>query len=440
MTGPAGAALQSLSDGDIAFLQGLPKAELHAHLNGSIPLHTLQGLATKYGSASENLSIDITGTIAKLQSGFILTEISDFFTLFPAIYALTATPAALAEASRAVLDAFLNEQAAPDGFAINQPAAQCSFIELRTTPRATVHMNREQYLTTVLREIKSFPGRAALIISVDRRMSEMDVEECVNLAIKLRNEGNPVVGIDLCGDPLKGDVGVFERHFKRAKEAGLGLTVHIAETQENTEAESHALLAWHPHRLGHATFLTGEHQALFFADIPQPNTEIPPSNQMPWDPDHPLHKLFLASYKRHLDRILRESTEPEEARAHLSFHSDADKGARRAAASEVETLMHQKAAMGQYKPCIEICLSSNLLCKTVPSLEAHHIRYYLANNHPVVICTDDILPFRTTLLAEYALLLAKPPFGLGLTRAEVKNIAEMGMKARFTAPQTGATS
>ncbi|KAF9234939.1 Metallo-dependent hydrolase [Melanogaster broomeanus] len=338
ISGPAAAALRSLSANDIAFLQCLPKAELHAHLNGSIPLHTLQGLADKYSPSAAELGIDITTTVATLQSGFTLTEISDFFTLFPAIYALTATPCS-------------SRRSYPrPGFVFNQSAPDCSYIELRTTPRATVHMDREQYLGTVLQEIKSFPGRAALIISVDRRMSETDVEECVNLAIKLRNEGDPVVGLDLCGDPLKGDVGMFKRHFKRAKEAGLGLTVHIAETPANTEAESHALLACHPDRLGHATFLTEEHQ---------------------------------------------------------------------------------------YKPCIEICLSSNLLCKTVPSLEAHHIRYYLANNHPVVICTDDTLPFRTTLLAEYALLLAKPPLGLGLSRDEVKNIAEMGMNARFMNAQAG---
>jgi len=85
----------------------------------------------------------------------------------------------------------------------------------------------------------------------------------------------------------------------------------------------------------------------------------------------------------------------------------------------------------QYKPCIEICLTSNLLTKTVPRLEEHHIRHYLANNHPIVICTDDILPFRTTLLAEYALLLAKAPHGLGLSRDEVRKIAEMCMTARF---------
>ncbi|KAG6330058.1 hypothetical protein ID866_9030 [Astraeus odoratus] len=113
----------------------------------------------------------------------------------------------------------------------------------------------------------------------------------------------------------------------------------------------------------------------------------------------------------------------------LSYHIDADKGARRAALKDVEALAKQN---GAYKPCVEICLSSNILTRTVSSLEDHHIRYYLANNHPIVICTDDTLPFRTTLLGEYALLLAKPPFGLGLDREQAMRVARMGMEARFS--------
>jgi len=45
--------------------------------------------------------------------------------------------------------------------------------------------------------------------------------------------------------------------------------------------------------------------------------------------------------------------------------------------------------------------------------------------------TDDILPFRTCLVGEYAMLLAQPPYGLGLNEEQVKRIAEMGMDARF---------
>ncbi|KIK46070.1 hypothetical protein CY34DRAFT_76718, partial [Suillus luteus UH-Slu-Lm8-n1] len=90
---------------------------------------------------------------------------------------------------------------------------------------------------------------------------------------------------------------------------------------------------------------------------------------------------------------------------------------------------------GQYKPCVEICLSSNLLCKTVASLDAHHIRYYLKNDHPIVICTDDALPFGTSCLGEYSLLLAQPPLGLGLSRDDVAKVAQMGMDAAFLRPR-----
>jgi adenosine deaminase len=71
------------------------------------------------------------------------------------------------------------------------------------------------------------------------------------------------------------------------------------------------------------------------------------------------------------------------------------------------------------RTCIEICLTSNLLCvififpfflrefelsvrvtnrishgrcKTVQQLQDHHIRYYLARNHPIAICVRP-LPF-----------------------------------------------
>ena len=42
--------------------------------------------------------------------------------------------------------------------------------------------------------------------------------------------------------------------------AGLGMTVHVAETNENSD--SLEILSWEPNRLGHATFLKGDEIAL----------------------------------------------------------------------------------------------------------------------------------------------------------------------------------
>lgn len=45
--------------------------------------------------------------------------------------------------------------------------------------------------------------------------------------------------------------------------------------------------------------------------------------------------------------------------------------------------------------------------------------------------TDDPLPFQNSLITEYAMLLAQPPLGLGLTEDEIRRIAAMSMECRF---------
>ncbi|KAF8955708.1 hypothetical protein BDZ97DRAFT_1907526 [Flammula alnicola] len=335
VAGPAAAALSSLTPSQIRFLQTIPKAELHAHLNGSIPLSVLQELATEYyltSSSSGGISdASVRAGVEKLMTGPSLDQIHDFFHLFPAIYALTSTPAALGRATRAVLRAFL------DG-----DTPQCNHLELRTTPRATEAMDREQYLDVVLAELDRYkPDQVGLIVSIDRRMGAEVLRDCLRLACKLRGEGRRVVG----------DMQTFAPYFAEARRVGLGVTMHIAEVGNPSEypEETLQLLSYGPNRLGHATFLNDDAIAIVL----------------------------------------------------------------------------------EKKMCIEICLSSNLLCKTVSTLEIHHILQYLQCDHPIAICTDDILPFRTSLLAEYALLLAEKPYGLGLSEDQVRRIGKMSLEARF---------
>ena len=197
IAGYAAAALASLTADQIEFLRTLPKAELHAHLNGCIPVSTLRKLAAEHSDAA-SLPENVHAGIDQLQKGVVLEEIHDFFGLFPAIYALTSNPGALAEAARAVLALFLeSDPEAPNG------QSQAAYLELRTTPRESAHMTRRKYLETVLDEVERYSGeRAALIVSLDRRMNAEVAGEVVDLAVALRSEGRRVVGVDLCGDPL----------------------------------------------------------------------------------------------------------------------------------------------------------------------------------------------------------------------------------------------
>ena len=208
IAGPGEAALRALSPSQLAFLDSLPKAELHAHINGSIPLPLLQDLAREYTTSPPPPSDDATATttsstaltaevLAILQTGTALKSIDDFFPLFPAIYALTSTPASLKRVTRGVLSHFLDP--APRAHGVGGAVA---YIELRTTPRATAHMSRRVYLETVLDEIEArAPDAAALIVSLDRRMTPQVAQEVLELTVQLRREGRRIVGVDLCGNP-----------------------------------------------------------------------------------------------------------------------------------------------------------------------------------------------------------------------------------------------
>ena len=222
VSGPAAAAIQSLRPDQLRFIQSLSKAELHAHLNGCIPIAVLQELACEYTSYESPRGISseqVQSGLAKLLSGPSLDEISDFFTLFPAIYALTATPSALARVTSAVLESFLDGE-----------HPQCQYLELRTTPKETDEMTREKYLRVVLGELARYgKQRVGLIVSLDRRMDVEVMQECIAIAKKLKAEGESVVGIDLCGDPRAGNVDTFRRYFEDASEASLGVTLHVAE-------------------------------------------------------------------------------------------------------------------------------------------------------------------------------------------------------------------
>lgn len=124
-------------------------------------------------------------------------------------------------------------------------------------------ISKDDYVKTIVDILQDHNAHQAntmrvyLILSIDRRNSKEEADEVVDLAIKYRSSG--VVGVDLCGNPDKGDVCTFVDAFRRAKSAGLKITLHFAETKGSaSDEELQTLLSWQPDRLGHVIHVKDE--------------------------------------------------------------------------------------------------------------------------------------------------------------------------------------
>ena len=94
-----------------------------------------------------------------------------------------------------------------------------------------------------------YPVRSGLILCLDREFSYQQNEIIVDKALKYQNRG--IVGIDIAG--ARGSSFRYADYaplLKRAKEAGLGITVHAGE-EEGPESVADVLRHLDPDRIGH---------------------------------------------------------------------------------------------------------------------------------------------------------------------------------------------
>ncbi|ORX35368.1 hypothetical protein BD324DRAFT_582093 [Kockovaella imperatae] len=230
---------------DVQFCRRLPKVELHAHLTGSITRPILQQIWEQRVAESPDFASVVAEPRLALADAKTGQSIGSFFAHFNLyIYHLVSTIPSLQFATRAVLEQFQT-----DGVA---------YLELRTTPRAMGSNTSEDYVRSILSVIKDWNTTQAmttrLILSIDQ--AKHDAEKAmsiVEMALGLRADGEPVVGVDLCGDPHKPvDRSIFRNAFNKAAAHDLGITVHFAEVPESSTREIlEEQLSWRPQRLGH---------------------------------------------------------------------------------------------------------------------------------------------------------------------------------------------
>lgn len=185
------------------FIHALPKAELHIHLEGSVQPETLQEL-------DPALSLD------EIRSNLHYTGFPGFLKAYVWVTRKLDSPAAYALATRRLLEAL---------------AAQ-NVGSAEITLSAGVVLWKEQQLEPIFEAISAEANRfkqiqTGWIFDAIRQFGAEQAAYVFEIAKKFRGEG--VVGIGIGGDEERGPAVWYDRLYREAKDAGLGLTCHAGE-------------------------------------------------------------------------------------------------------------------------------------------------------------------------------------------------------------------
>jgi adenosine deaminase len=413
------------------FIQSeLPKVELHAHLNGCIPMDLLRTLA-------QERNVTLSSKFNDWHSGSSRRNnrsLEDCFDIFRELPKVINDLSAIAQITRAALEQFAYHHST-------------IYLELRTTPKRlrndhrdpadmTEKCTKRAYMETIIRTVQNFeetdrkryedeccnitidgskhdsdtndpdqslprlPMTCRIIISVDRSQSIIEATENIDLAIALYQEMEEayVVGVDLGGNPRQQDFGLFESLFQKARDAGLKVTIHCAEIEcpssfpdnhNDTDItatssvvhskeykEIQRILRFRPDRIGHGVLLPKD-LLLQLEELQIPVETCPTSNVLTLE-------MFHRDHAHQWDSINSNTDNNDEIEASLlvtntttqnsQFHYNSNKFTE--SAKKVQTIVH--------------------------GLQNHHytIQHWLKVRYPIIICTDDPGIFDTNITDE----------------------------------------
>ena len=220
-------------------LSALPKVDLHRHLEGSLRLQTLADFAQEHGIDLPSYDIEYLRPFATVTDDE--HDYHCFLEKFRFLRRFYPTQAAVERvAYEAVADA---------------AADNIRYLELRFNPVALSRVQgfRFDQVTTwvcdaVARARRDQGVHAALILQIGREESLETASEIAEVALAHRDTG--VVGIDLAGDETEYPARRFSRIFRRAREEGLGVTVHAGEAR-GAESIGEAIEMLNAQRIGH---------------------------------------------------------------------------------------------------------------------------------------------------------------------------------------------
>jgi adenosine deaminase len=267
-------------------LHALPKIDLHRHLEGSLRLETLAEIAREHGIDLPSYDID------RLRPYVQITDDPPDFQRFLEKFQLlrrfyTTREAVERVAYEAVIDAAFDN---------------VRYLELRFNPAALAHAQGFSFYEvtdwvaeSVARAQVDAGMTVRLLCTIVRHESLAAASEIVDVALAFRDRG--VVGIDLAGDETLYPAQPFAALFRRASEAGLGITIHAGEAggPENVREAIEDLCA---RRIGHGIRAIEDSAVVQLIRQRNITLEVCPTSNlqtgvMPNFGHHPLRDLYL---------------------------------------------------------------------------------------------------------------------------------------------------
>ncbi len=210
-----------------SFIQSLPKAELHLHLEGSVDPATLVELSRRYNTPlpTENNRYDVAG------SGDVLTEddvrrlysykdFNGFLMAFKSVTERLRSPE-----DYELVTYRLMQKLRQQNIVHAEVYVSVGVIRWRGQPAEPIFEGMERGRE---RGQRDFGVSLLWIFDAVRHFGPEAAAEVFNLAARLRERN--VVGIGIGGDEARGPAEGFRDLYKKAADNGLRLTAHAGET------------------------------------------------------------------------------------------------------------------------------------------------------------------------------------------------------------------
>lgn len=223
----------------------LPKVELHCHLDGSLPLVTIQKLLQQEGKS-------IPASMAEVQTLVSVTDdcqsLVEYLEKFELLVDALQTKEALYQATVDFIESLASDN--------------IMYVEVRFAPLLSTHSQLDCY--TVVKNVvdglktgqEKYGIRSNAILCAMRHHTQEQNMELIEVAKTFLNKG--VCALDLAGDEVGFPVLLHQGLFQKAKQEGIPFTIHAGECGSKQSVQDALDLG--AQRIGHGIAIAQDKQ------------------------------------------------------------------------------------------------------------------------------------------------------------------------------------